>query len=361
MGRIQTIQLVALLAIAPALAEAEWRCDCATIVASCQAQVSVQGEFVDVTSDHPSCSRVDYLVDGRPFVAMVVGGREREDWLARSANPKVLVQSCQVCRDNAAAASAPSAAAKTAEAATLAPLIKVAPVYPDAAKKLGIDGHVEVELTVGPDGTVSDAKVTAAEPRGVFDAAALEAVRRWRYPEDPTRSPETLTERVDFSFANYLFGLGASASANATAPPGPLNQCVHEGVSYDYEEVVEVGLISACDAPLLVFSCAAGTRAKAGRWSCTTSDKARTLLVRSGDPRDNSVAMIEHNATSESYEYRDSFYLNRAPNSQYWWIACAADDHACSADAREWVRSLDGQLGSVDPRARSSIALARSG
>ena len=355
--------IVVLLSIAPVLAQAEWRCDCTTIVASCQAQVSVHGEFVDVASDHPSCSRVDYFIDGHPFVAMVVGGKGRQDWLARSADPQVLVQSCQVCRDNAEAAASANEAAGVADAgAKLTPLIKVSPVYPDAAKASGADGYVDVAFTVTPDGTVADAHVTGAEPKGVFDAAALAAVRRWRYPEDPERGPQTLTERVDFRFADYVFGLpvGSSPTAASRAASRPLNQCVREGVSYDYVEMVEVGLISACQEPLLVFSCAAGTRASAGRWSCATSDGARTLLVRPGDPRGDSLAMIERGVSTESYEYRDSFYLDRAPNSQYWWIACAADDDTCSARARQWVRSLDGQLSTVDPRGRSSLELARS-
>jgi len=40
---------------------------------------------------------------------------------------------------------------------------------------------VDIEFTVAADGTTRDAMVRAAEPAGVFDRAALQAVARWRY------------------------------------------------------------------------------------------------------------------------------------------------------------------------------------
>ena len=45
----------------------------------------------------------------------------------------------------------------------------------------GVGGYVDVEFTVSSAGTVKDARVIGAEPRSVFEEAALRAVRRWRY------------------------------------------------------------------------------------------------------------------------------------------------------------------------------------
>jgi TonB family protein len=56
-----------------------------------------------------------------------------------------------------------------------------APAYPARARERGAEGWVDIEFTVTRDGTTQDAVVRAAEPAGVFDRAALEAVRRWRY------------------------------------------------------------------------------------------------------------------------------------------------------------------------------------
>jgi TonB family protein len=57
----------------------------------------------------------------------------------------------------------------------------VAAKFPDVARQRGIDGWVDVEFTVGSDGTVSDVAVIAAQPAGIFEKAATDAVRRWRY------------------------------------------------------------------------------------------------------------------------------------------------------------------------------------
>jgi protein TonB len=55
------------------------------------------------------------------------------------------------------------------------------PVYPTQALRNGTRGWVELEFTIAPNGTVRDIQVIAAEPRGVFDSAASEAVAAWRF------------------------------------------------------------------------------------------------------------------------------------------------------------------------------------
>ena len=61
------------------------------------------------------------------------------------------------------------------------PLVRVDPEYPPRAKQRGIEGYVDLEFTIGPAGTVQEARVIGARPPAVFDRAALRAVRRWRY------------------------------------------------------------------------------------------------------------------------------------------------------------------------------------
>jgi TonB family protein len=55
------------------------------------------------------------------------------------------------------------------------------PVYPPAAFRQGLGGWVEVEYTVNERGATTDVAVVAAEPRGVFDDAAVAAVAGWKY------------------------------------------------------------------------------------------------------------------------------------------------------------------------------------
>lgn len=54
------------------------------------------------------------------------------------------------------------------------------PVYPQEAIRKNIDGEVRLNVLVTRDGTVKDANVVSSTPSGVFDAAALRAVRNWR-------------------------------------------------------------------------------------------------------------------------------------------------------------------------------------
>ena len=57
----------------------------------------------------------------------------------------------------------------------------VPPVFPVAARQRGLSGWVDVQLVVKPDGSVSDVIIMGAEPVGVFEQAAVDAVRKWRY------------------------------------------------------------------------------------------------------------------------------------------------------------------------------------
>jgi protein TonB len=58
---------------------------------------------------------------------------------------------------------------------------RVAPDYPQAAVRQGIEGFAEVRFTVTAKGTVSDVSIVESTPPDIFDRAAIDAVRRWRY------------------------------------------------------------------------------------------------------------------------------------------------------------------------------------
>jgi len=72
---------------------------------------------------------------------------------------------------------------------------KVAPVYPDLARKMSITGTVKMMIVVGPNGTMKEAKVVGGHP--ILVNAAMEAVKKWRF--EPT-SADT-TETLEFKFA----------------------------------------------------------------------------------------------------------------------------------------------------------------
>ena len=72
-------------------------------------------------------------------------------------------------------------AANYVDASSLTRIRYVAPQFPDIARTRGIDGWVDLRFVVGADGAVSDVAVVGAQPAGVFEQAAVDAVRHWRY------------------------------------------------------------------------------------------------------------------------------------------------------------------------------------
>lgn len=61
------------------------------------------------------------------------------------------------------------------------PQVRIQPDYPVSARQKGIEGWVDVQFSVGSDGSVRNPVVVGAEPRTIFDSAALQAVRGWKY------------------------------------------------------------------------------------------------------------------------------------------------------------------------------------
>lgn len=63
----------------------------------------------------------------------------------------------------------------------LIPVVQVAPRMPRRALRDGITGYVKVRITVNPDGTVKDVSIEEANPRGVFERAAIAAIYKWKF------------------------------------------------------------------------------------------------------------------------------------------------------------------------------------
>lgn len=61
------------------------------------------------------------------------------------------------------------------------PLVRVEPVYPIQAAQRGIEGYVVVRFDINETGGVTHPKVIDAKPPGLFDRAALGAVKQWKY------------------------------------------------------------------------------------------------------------------------------------------------------------------------------------
>ena len=76
----------------------------------------------------------------------------------------------------------PETAVDTASlAASLRRLRVSSPDYPPTALAQRITGNVMLEFTVSISGEPRDVRVIEATPPGIFDQAAISAVKRWRY------------------------------------------------------------------------------------------------------------------------------------------------------------------------------------
>ncbi|MGH9494464.1 MAG: energy transducer TonB [Candidatus Sulfotelmatobacter sp.] len=67
---------------------------------------------------------------------------------------------------------------------------RVAPVYPELAKKMHIRGVVRVEAVVSPKGVVKSVRIVGGNP--VLLEAAKEAVAKWKFEPAQSETTEVL-------------------------------------------------------------------------------------------------------------------------------------------------------------------------
>lgn len=104
------------------------------------------------------------------------------------------------------------------------PIQREAPGYPQSVREVGIEGSVELALTVLRDGSVGWVRALRAEPRGYFEQAAIEGVRRWRF--EPARLDGEPIEcrmltRVRFALADTVNAPDGGESADRPVPAYP--------------------------------------------------------------------------------------------------------------------------------------------
>jgi protein TonB len=78
---------------------------------------------------------------------------------------------------------------------------RVNPDYPSAAKKDGIAGSVDLEVTISKQGVVEDVSIIQATPPDMFEKSALAAVRKWKFDPrfvDGLASRAQLKVHLDF-------------------------------------------------------------------------------------------------------------------------------------------------------------------
>jgi protein TonB len=121
---------------------------------------------------------------------------------ARAAQQQQVQQQAEVAKPKPVAA-APKPAAEGGDASlTEALLVKqTRPRYPTAAMRANQEGWVDVEFTVDAQGVVGGVNIIDAQPKHVFDRAALDAVTRWEFrpaSRNGEPMPVTMRRRIEF-------------------------------------------------------------------------------------------------------------------------------------------------------------------
>lgn len=84
------------------------------------------------------------------------------------------------------------------------PLIQIQPRYPSQAARRRLSGFVIVEFTIQPDGTVIKPIVVDSKPKGVFDVATLQAIKRWKF------KPKVVDGKAVLQYASQKFNFQPS-------------------------------------------------------------------------------------------------------------------------------------------------------
>jgi len=72
---------------------------------------------------------------------------------------------------------------------------KVAPAYPELAKRMNVTGRVKIEVIITPDGKVKSTRAVGGHP--LLVQACVDAVKEWKF----AAAPEETTQVVEFEFA----------------------------------------------------------------------------------------------------------------------------------------------------------------
>jgi TonB family protein len=71
---------------------------------------------------------------------------------------------------------------------------KVAPDYPDLAKRMNVTGHVKIEVTISAEGKITNTKIVGGNP--ILVNSSIEALKKWHFEPGPKQTSEI----IEFEF-----------------------------------------------------------------------------------------------------------------------------------------------------------------
>ncbi len=85
----------------------------------------------------------------------------------------------------------------------IVPIFRVQPEYPVSALRRGVEGYVDLLFDVTASGKTENIRVIAAEPSGVFERAAIRALKKWKYKppmqDNVAYAQANMTTRISFA------------------------------------------------------------------------------------------------------------------------------------------------------------------
>jgi TonB family protein len=150
--------------------------------------------------------RLAFALVERARTALAANELESSERLLKAADTLIPgTNSVRNLQEQVTAARA-QASTNTIIQAALVPRRKEVPAsYPFEALRDGVQGWVDVEFTIAPTGDTQDLVVRDADPREVFEKAALDAVKRWKFVpivRDGAAVSQRAILRVRFSLAS---------------------------------------------------------------------------------------------------------------------------------------------------------------
>ena len=73
---------------------------------------------------------------------------------------------------------------------------RATPEYTELARQMKATGKVKIEVTISPDGRVTNTRTVGGNP--ILVAASLEALKKWRFES----APKETTEIIEFDFSD---------------------------------------------------------------------------------------------------------------------------------------------------------------
>src|SRR5260221_2349362 len=92
---------------------------------------------------------------------------------------------------------------------------KVAPTYPELARRMNVTGRVKIEVIINPDGRVKSTRALGGHP--LLVQACIDAVKEWKFVAAPEETPQVV--EFDFIRRNRSGGSQRGATTGATWSP----------------------------------------------------------------------------------------------------------------------------------------------